>query len=109
VNHALLAELFRSAGDYHGVLAAYAAALRSGADIEAATQAIVGASLRYRAAIDRLLDDNDPVALRVVASRSRLLRLRKTLANACRQYNTIKRSSRQATASSRSMSARTVP
>jgi hypothetical protein len=91
VNHALLAELFHSAGKYHGALAEYARAMRARREIESAAQAIVGASLRYRVAIDRLLTEADVSTLQVVASRSRLQRLRTTLASAARQYNLVKR------------------
>jgi hypothetical protein len=91
VNHALLAELFHSAGKYHGALAEYAGAMRARGDIESAAQAVVGASLRYRVAIDRLLAEADAATLQVVASRTRLQRLRSTLASASRQYNLVKR------------------
>jgi hypothetical protein len=91
MNHPPLAELFRAAGNYHGALADYAAALRSAGDIENAAQAIVGTSLRYRVAIDRLLADEDAATHGVVASRSRLHRLRATLEYASRQYNLVKR------------------
>jgi hypothetical protein len=91
MNHALLAELFHFAGKYHGALADYAAAMRARGDIESAAQAIVGTSLRYRVAIDRLLAHADVSTLQVVASRSRLERLRTTLAHASRQYNLVNR------------------
>ena len=90
VNHPLLAELFCAAGDYHGALARYASVLRSGEDIESAAQAIIGASLRYRLAIDRVLSEDDAETLRMVASRSRLRRLRRVLSSTSRLYNVIK-------------------
>jgi hypothetical protein len=87
MNHGLLAELFRCAGSYHGALADYAGAMRKGSDLESAMQRIVGTSLRYRLAIDRLLLENDAESLAMVASRGRIQRLRKILLTASRRYN----------------------
>ena len=82
MNHEL-----QSAGRYHAAMVDYAAAMRSGGDIETPAQSVIGASLRYRIAIDRLLEANDPESLAMVASRGRLERLRRTLASASRTYN----------------------
>ena len=103
MEHRLLGELFRCARSYHGALARYAATLRAGGDIEDSAQSIIGTSVRYRLAIDRLLDANDTQSLAIVSSRGRLERLRRVLAATSRRYN-----GRQAIASSRSMSCRTV-
>lgn len=90
MDHALLSELFASARRYHGALARYAATLRAGGDIESPAQELVGAGLRYRSAIDRLLERGE-AAREIVAIGSRLTRLRSTLASTSRQYNIIKR------------------
>jgi hypothetical protein len=105
-------EVFRTAHAYHAALANYARSMRSGVDIESAAQGVVGASLRYRVALDRLLQEN-PSAW---ACRSRLDRLRKVLGFATRQYNLRKKAgyARNAcaavpsVASNRSSSSRTV-
>lgn len=91
MNHELLAELFQSAGKYHAAMAQYAAAMRARRDVESAAQEVVGTSLRYRMAIDRLLEESDTSTLEMVAGRKRLERLRTSLAQASRQYNIIKR------------------
>ena len=90
MDHLLLADLFRAAKAYHGALAQYAAAAHSGDDLESPSQAVIGTALRYRRALDRLLEENDPQAMRVVAGRGRLKRLRTTLENASRRYNLVK-------------------
>ena len=90
MDHGLLAELFRSARAYHSALAAYAAALRSGEDIESAAQTVVGTGLHYRMALERLHRENEPESMRMVASRGRLERLRALLASATRCYNLVK-------------------
>src|SRR5262245_3223397 len=110
MDHALLAELFRCAGKYHGALAAYAATVRDGGDIERSTQVIIGTSLRYRIAIDHVLERDDWDSLSIVASRGRLERMRRILVSTSRRYNLVKappRGGRQLTAMRRSMSWRT--
>jgi hypothetical protein len=92
MDHALLGELFRCARNYHGALAEYAATMRAGGDIERSAQLIVGTSLRYRLAIDRLLESCDGESLSIVASRGRLERLRRMLVSTSRRYNLNKRS-----------------
>jgi hypothetical protein len=91
MDHRLLAELFRCAGNYHGALADYAGTMRDGGDIERSAQLIIGTSLRYRLAIDRLLESDDQESLSMVASRGRLERLRRILVNTSRRYNLEKR------------------
>jgi hypothetical protein len=91
MDHGLLADIYRAARQYHGALAHYAAAMRSGSDIEDAAQSIVGTSLRYRLAIDHLLARDDAESLNMVASRGRLERLRRVLYSASRRYNLQKR------------------
>jgi hypothetical protein len=81
--------------------------MRAGGDIEDSAQSIIGASVRYRLAIQRLLDANDTKSLAIVSSRGRLERLRRVLDTTSRRYNLTK-PGRQAIASSRSMSCRTV-
>ena len=85
MDRALLAELFRCARNYHGALADYAAAMRMNGDVESTAQLVVGTSLRYRRAIDRLLESEDSELLRI--SRGRLERLRRTLVSTSRSYN----------------------
>ena len=89
MDHGLLGELFRCAGDYHRALAEYAATMRAGGDIEEPAQSIIGASVRYRLAIDRLLEADDATSS-IVATRGRLERMRATLFNASRRYNLVK-------------------
>lgn len=91
MDHMLLGELFRCAGDYHGALAEYAATMRAGGDVETPAQSIIGASVRYRLAIDRLLEADDTESLSMVAGRGRLERLRKVLFTASHRYNLTKR------------------
>ena len=91
VNHELLSELFSRASDYHAALAHYARAVGMRSELEDAAQEVVGTSMRYRMAIDRLIEDNDPDTLAVVAGRGRLERMRRSLANASLQYNIQKR------------------
>lgn len=114
MEHGLLEELFRCARNYHGALAQYAATMRSGGDIEDSAQSIIGASVCYRLAIDRLLDANDAESLAMVSSRGRLERLRRVLDTTSRRYNLLKsppvqggRKGPQEIASRRSMSCRT--
>jgi hypothetical protein len=87
VDHALLDDVFRCARNYHGALAEYAAAMRTGGDIEHVCQLVVGTSLRYRLAIDRLLETDDAESLSMVAGRGRLERLRRMLVSTSRRYN----------------------
>lgn len=90
MDHVLLGDLFRSAQAYHGALAEYAAALRVGEDIETPSQTVIGTALRYRIALDRMLDQADAESIRVVASRGRLKRLRAMLISTSRRYNRAK-------------------
>jgi hypothetical protein len=90
MDHGLLSELFRCAKHYHGALAEYAATMRAGGDIEDSAQSVIGTSVAYRLAIDRLLDANDTESLAIVASRGRLERLRKVLDTTSRRYNLVK-------------------
>jgi hypothetical protein len=87
VNHTLLAEVYRAARNYHGALADYANAMRTGSDIEDAAQWVIGTSVRYRIAIDELLADDDAESLGLVQTRGRLIRLRKVLVTASHRYN----------------------
>ena len=115
MNHVLAGEIFRCARDYHGALREYAAAMRAGADIENATQRVIGTRVRYRAAIDRLLEADDAKSIAIVATHGRLERLRRLLVATSRRYNLLQSppprgngaNGRQATASSRPMSCRT--
>ena len=91
MNHKLLAELFRSAGAYHRALARYAGTMRAGKDVEHEVQDVLGASLAYRRAIERFVDEADPKTLRIAASDQRLRCMRDMLANSSRQYNLRKR------------------
>jgi hypothetical protein len=88
MDHALLGEVFRAAGDYHSALAAYAARMRDGTDIESAAQTVVGTSLRYGVALEKLAASDDE-ALALV-NPGRLERMRRVLTNASRRYNMVK-------------------
>jgi hypothetical protein len=81
-------QMFRSARSYHAALARYCRAVAGGEDLEDATQQVIGASLRYRAAINEVIaaspQDN------MSAGCLRALRLQ--LHCLTRQYNVIKRS-----------------
>jgi hypothetical protein len=90
MNHGLLGEIFRCARDYHGALREYAAAMRAGADIESTAQRVIGTSVRYRVAIDRLLEADDPKAMAIVATHGRLERLRRLLVVTSHRYNLLK-------------------
>lgn len=80
-------EVFRAARAYHATLAAYCRAARFGDDLEEVAQQVVGASLEYRAALDRLLAQNpgDPDCCRRGAA------LRRLLHSASAKYNLSKR------------------
>ena len=94
MNYSLLTELFRAAHDYHAAIARYAAVLRAQGDIETAVQDIMGTSVHYRMALDKLVDSDDYEALSIVAGVGRLDRLRRLLASASRRYNMVKRAAR---------------
>jgi len=47
-------EMFRAARAYHGALAAYSRAMRDEEGLEEAAQRVIGASLHYRIALERL-------------------------------------------------------
>lgn len=87
---------FRAARNYHRALASYARTLRAGGDIEDAAQHIVGASLQYRAALERLLEHGELTPGDRLANRSRLERLRRMLCSASQQYNVIKNTPQRA-------------
>ena len=80
-------EMFHAACAYHGTLAAYSRAMRFGEGLEEATQEVVGASLRYRVALERLM------ALEPENSdcRRRSQLLRKLLHSISAKYNLSKR------------------
>jgi hypothetical protein len=81
-------QMFRAGRSYHAALARYCRAVARGEDPEDATQQVIGASLRYRAAINDVIaaspHDN--------ASARRLRALRLQLHCLTREYNVIKRS-----------------
>jgi hypothetical protein len=80
-------EMFHAACAYHGALATYSRAMRFGEDLEKAAQEVVGASLRYHVALERLMavePDNSDCARR---SQS----LRKLLYSTSAKYNLSKR------------------
>ena len=91
MDHQLLGEVFRAAREYHSALARYAATLRQRADIESATQAVVGTSLRYRVALDKLAANSDDETLAFVAGGGRRARMRRLLVSTSRRYNIVKR------------------
>ena len=80
--------MLRTGRAYHAALARYCRAVAGGEDLEDAAQQVIGASLRYRAAINDVIaaspHDN--------ASARRLRALRLQLHCLTRQYNVIKRS-----------------
>jgi hypothetical protein len=80
--------MFRTARVYHAALARYWLAVTGGEDLEDAAQQVIGASLRYRAAINDVIaaspHDN--------ASARRLRALRLQLHCLTLQYNVVKRS-----------------
>jgi len=80
-------DMFRAARAYHAAVAAYCRVLGNGQDLEDASQQVLGAGLRYRAAIEHLtasIPDNG-------ANHRRLQALRAQLYCLSRQYNTVKR------------------
>lgn len=111
--------VFSAARDFHGAIVAYIRTIRAHGDVESAAQAVVGASLRYRAALDEFMRVHPSAHAEALAFRKRVERLRKTLGFATRQYNLHKKqkavaqmvAARRAPApapSRRSSSARTV-
>src|SRR2546428_11335383 len=91
MDHQLLSEVFRAAREYHAALARYAATLRQRADIESATQAGVGTSLRYRVALDKLAANSDDETLALVAGARRRARIRRLLPSTSPRHNIVKR------------------
>jgi hypothetical protein len=77
-----LNRVFRTAATFHKAVARYARAMRAGGDVEDAAQQVVGASLRYRLALD---------GLQTAASPSRVQGVRKVLGCTSRQYNAVMR------------------
>lgn len=90
-------QVFGAARDYHAAVARYARALLLRGGLESAAQGVVGTSLRYQAALERLLRHaaGDPV----VAIGERLRHLRLALEAASRQYDALRRSRLRAAAS----------
>jgi hypothetical protein len=86
-------ELFRTARDYHGALAAYCHAVRGGHELEGVAQRVVGTGLHYRAAIDQLMRRAGPGSREERISRRRLKALRSLLHFASRRYSVAKRRS----------------
>jgi len=83
----LRTEMFRAAKAYHAAMAAYCEVFSNREDLEDAAQHMLGASLRYRVAIDGAIASapEDPWNHR------RLHTLRTQLDCLSRQYNTVKR------------------
>ena len=82
----LRAEVFTTAGAYHAAIARYCRALRTRQDIETPVQELLGHSIFYRSALEKLLATGD----RATGER-RLRCLRILLAGASRQYTALKR------------------
>ena len=80
-------EIFRAARAYHTALADYERALAKCEDLEHAAQEVLGASLRYRVAIDGLMESRSDHR----RNQLRLRALRAQLYGVSRQYNTMKR------------------
>ena len=75
--------MFRAARAYHGALADYARAMRDEKGLEEAAQRVIGASLHYRIALERLREEepkNDDYRRRFEAAR-------KLLHSASARYN----------------------
>ena len=83
----LRGDMFRAARAYHAAVAAYCRVLGNGEDLEDAAQQVLGASLRYRIAIDRLIAST----AEDVGSHRLLQALSAQLNCLSRQYNTVKR------------------
>ena len=83
MDRALLTDVFAAAAAYHGALAEFARAMKTGGGVETATQRVVGTSLRYRLALDRAGRASRGNA----ALHGRLARLRATLVTAAARYN----------------------
>ena len=85
----LRSEVFRTAQDYHGALAAYCRAVARAKDIETPAQVLVGRGLFYDLALSRLLAHENTERL---AQRLRYLRTSQfTLA---RRYSLVKQAVR---------------
>jgi hypothetical protein len=83
----LRTEMFRAARAYHAAVAAYCRVLGNQEDLEDASQQVLGAGLRYRAAIEHLVASTPYDG----AHQRRLHALRAQLYCLSRQYNTVKR------------------
>jgi hypothetical protein len=80
--------MFRAAGAYHAALASYSRAMRRGEEIEHLAQQVVGTSLHYRLAIEKVMQQAPGDA----ASCRRLRALRRLLHMASWKYNAHKSS-----------------
>jgi glycerol-3-phosphate dehydrogenase len=83
-------EMFRAARAYHAAVAAYCRVLGNREDLEDAAQLVLGASLRYRIAIDGVIASTPGDA----CNHRRLHALRAQLDCLSRQYNIMKRAKR---------------
>lgn len=91
-------ELFRAARDYHGAMAAYCRALaaldsleslENVENLEHLAQEVLGASLRYRAALDELIDRARVESDEARIGRRRLAALRAQLNFTSQRYNAL--------------------
>lgn len=89
-------ELFRAARDYHGAMAAYCRALanlehlenlENLENLEHLAQEVLGASLRYRAVLDELIDHAHAESDEARIGRRRLTALRSLLRFTSKRYN----------------------
>jgi hypothetical protein len=80
-------DMFRAAGAYHAALASYSRAMRRGEEIEHLAQQVIGTSLHYRLAIEKVMQQAPADA----ASCRRLRALRRLLHHASWKYNARKR------------------
>ena len=85
-------DMFRAASAYHAALASYSRAMRHGEEIEHVAQQVIGASLHYRLAIEKVMQQMPGDA----ASRRRLRAVRRLLHLASSKYNTVKRAEHRA-------------
>lgn len=83
--NSLRMEMFSAARAYHAAVAVYCRVLSNRDDLEDPAQQVLGASLRYRVAIDRLIASTPDHA----SNHRRLYALRARLHRVSREYNTV--------------------
>lgn len=93
LNAQLRQRVFRAARAYHASLARYARAVAAHAEVDRAAQEMVGTGFHYQIALEGYLRYAD--ADHLPEMRERILRLRRLLHAAARQYDALRKAHRR--------------